>query len=139
MEFQVPQFIQREIKIAGPLTFKQFLFIAGGGLCCFMLYLLLAQKSFFLFIMSSFVIVSTGLALAFVKVHGRPLPNVLAYMFLFSLSKKTYLWKRKAFTPKLIIPKRPKPKKIEPKPSSLKVSEKSQIQNLSTKLETGMR
>ncbi|TSC61742.1 MAG: SsrA-binding protein, partial [Parcubacteria group bacterium Athens0416_74] len=30
MQFQVPQFIEVEDKIVGPLTFKQFVFIAGG-------------------------------------------------------------------------------------------------------------
>lgn len=30
MQFQVPQFIEVEDKIFGPLTFKQFVYIAGG-------------------------------------------------------------------------------------------------------------
>ena len=34
MEYQVPQFIEVEDKIVGPLTLKQFIYIAGaGGLC----------------------------------------------------------------------------------------------------------
>ena len=31
MQFQVPQFIEVEDKIVGPLTFKQFIYLAGGG------------------------------------------------------------------------------------------------------------
>ena len=31
MRFQVPQFIEIESKIFGPLTFKQFIYLAGGG------------------------------------------------------------------------------------------------------------
>jgi len=30
MQFQVPQFIEVEDKIIGPLTFKQFVFVGGG-------------------------------------------------------------------------------------------------------------
>ena len=136
MEFQVPQFIQREMKIAGPLTFKQSLFIGGGALGVFVLYLILAQKSFFLFIASSFIIVAAGLALAFIKIQGRSLPTVIANFFLFSISGKTYLWKRKMYTPKIIGIKKPETKEPEKK-ADLKVAEKSQLQNLSSKLEIG--
>ena len=31
MQFQVPQFIEVEDKIFGPLTFKQFVYVAGGA------------------------------------------------------------------------------------------------------------
>jgi hypothetical protein len=34
MHYQVPQFIEIEDKIFGPLTLKQFIYLAGGvGLC----------------------------------------------------------------------------------------------------------
>jgi len=138
MQFQVPQFIQRELKVVGPLTFKQSLFLGAGGFGCLVLYLFLAQKSFFLFVVISLLIVTAGLALAFVRIEGIPLPTVIANFFLFSFSRKTYLWKKKAFSPKIIEVKKEKPKEIEEK-SSLKMSERSQLQNLSTKLETGMR
>ena len=41
MQFQVPQFIEIEDKIFGPLTFKQFIYLAGGGGLCFLLYTIL--------------------------------------------------------------------------------------------------
>jgi hypothetical protein len=138
MEFQVPQFIQREMKVAGPLTFKQSLFIGGGALGVFVLYLILAQRSFFLFAASSFIIVAIGLALAFIKVQGRSLPTVVANFFLFTLSGKTYLWKKRAYTPKVVGVKKPEPKMSEKK-AVPRITEKSQLQNLSTKLETGMQ
>ena len=31
MRFEVPQFVDIEDKIFGPLTFKQFIYIAGGA------------------------------------------------------------------------------------------------------------
>jgi len=137
MQFQVPQFIERELKIVGPLTFKQFLFVGGGGLGCILLYLFLAQKSFFFFILISLLVAVAGLALAFVQVQGRPLPTVIANFSLFIFSVKNYFWKKKVVSPKIIRPV-PRKEEIEKKPA-LKISEKSQLQSLATKLETGMR
>jgi len=139
MQFQVPQFIERELKIVGPLTFKQFLFVGIGGLGCLVLYLFLAQKSFFLFIAVSILIVAAALALAFVTVQGRPLPTVITNFFLFSLSRRTFLWKKGLVSPKIIRPIKIKKKKIEEKKPALKISEKSQLQDLSAQLETGMK
>ena len=41
MQYQLPQFIDIEDKIVGPLTFKQFIYIAGGAGICFIAYRLL--------------------------------------------------------------------------------------------------
>jgi hypothetical protein len=38
MRFQVPQFIEVEDKIFGPLTVKQFIYLAGGAGLVFILY-----------------------------------------------------------------------------------------------------
>src|SRR3990172_12458701 len=51
MQFQVPQFIEIEDKIFGPLTFKQFIYVAGGAGACYLLWrvlpLLLPPPFFF--------------------------------------------------------------------------------------------
>jgi len=41
MQYQVPQFIEIEDKIFGPLTLKQFLYLAGGGGLCLLFFTLL--------------------------------------------------------------------------------------------------
>jgi len=138
MQFQVPQGIERELKIVGPLTFKQFLFIGGAGLGCAVLYLFLMQKSFFLFIISSILVVTAGISLAFVKIQGTPLPTALMNLLFFSISKKTFLWKRKVFSPQIIRIQRERPKETKEKGSQISISEKSQLEDLSSKLETGM-
>jgi len=38
MQFQVPQFIEVEDKIFGPLTFKQFVYMAGGAGLAYLLW-----------------------------------------------------------------------------------------------------
>jgi hypothetical protein len=64
MKYQVPQFIEIEDKIFGPLTIKQFLYVAGGAALCFILW------NFLPFYISIFFIIPIGsffLALAFYK------------------------------------------------------------------------
>ncbi len=41
MRYQVPQFIEIEDKIFGPLTLKQFIYLAGGGGLCLIFFSLL--------------------------------------------------------------------------------------------------
>ena len=91
MQYQVPQFIEIEDKIFGPLTFKQFAYIAGGGAMCFLAY------KFLPFFLSIFIILPLGgfsLALAFYKVNKRPFIFVVESAVKFFLSKKLYLWKK---------------------------------------------
>lgn len=91
-EFIVPKFITREMKVVGPLTLKQFIFIAAaGGIIFFLRYFL----PFPIFLLSAILIGGGGFALAFVKIRGLPLPIVIANFFKFSVSPKLYIWKTK--------------------------------------------
>jgi len=92
MNFQVPQFIEVEDKIFGPLTFKQFVYLAGGGGAIFILYALLP---FWLGIWFMIPVGVLALALAFYKVNNRSFIYVLEASFRYSLSSKLYLWQRK--------------------------------------------
>ena len=82
MKFQIPQFIETEDKIIGPLTVKQFLFVAAGAGLSFVLYFMLA---FTFWIMG----------LAFVKINGQPLPRILLSALFFMSRPRLYLWRRK--------------------------------------------
>jgi hypothetical protein len=90
MKFQVPQFIETEVKIVGPFTLKQFLWIAGGGAALFMLYILV-QGIYFLLLAIPVSIVF--LAFAFLKVDGLPLINYAAYMLSYTINPKKYLYR----------------------------------------------
>jgi len=101
MRFQVPQFIEVEDKIFGPLTFKQFIYVAGGAGISFTAYSLLP---FLLAIIFIAVFMGLGLALAFYKVNDKPFIEVLESAFKYVLGDKLYIWK-----------KEPRQKKIEKK------------------------
>ena len=92
MQFQVPQFIEVEDKIFGPLTFKQFIYVAGGAGACYVLWRILPSFA------SIPLILGTGAlagALAFLKYNGRPFINAVEHGFYYFLRTKLYLWSNK--------------------------------------------
>jgi hypothetical protein len=91
MRFQVPQFIEVEDKIFGPLTIKQFIYILGGAGLSFIAYTLIGN-----IIISAVVILPIlggALALAFYKVNNKPLINVVESAFNYYIGNKLYIWK----------------------------------------------
>lgn len=92
MQFQVPQFIEVEDKIFGPLTFKQFVYVAGGAGACYVLWRILP-----VYIATPLILGTGGLAaaLAFFQYNGRPFINALEHGFYYLIKSKLYLWSNK--------------------------------------------
>ncbi len=91
MRFDVPQFIDVEDKIFGPLTFKQFAYLAGGGGLCYILYKVIPW--YFSFPLIGVIgVLSVGLA--FYKYNGKPLINLLEAMFMYVVRDRLFIWKR---------------------------------------------
>jgi len=93
MQFQVPQFIEVEDKIFGPLTFRQFVYLAGGGGVVVALYVLVPL---FFTILLGLPVAALALALAFYKINNRPFVEVVESAFYYITKNKLYLWKKKA-------------------------------------------
>lgn len=93
MQFQVPQFIEVEDKIFGPLTFKQFIFVLGG-----LGFAYLFWRTLPLFIAGPLIAAVGGLAaaLAFFQFNGRPFILALENGFYFFMRSKLYLWNNRA-------------------------------------------
>lgn len=92
MEYQVPQFIEVEDKIIGPLTLKQFIYVAGAaGLCV----IFFAYLSLMFAILLSLPVVALAVALAFYKLNGKPFIEVLEAGFNYYTGAKLFLWKRR--------------------------------------------
>ncbi|MCL5733687.1 MAG: PrgI family protein [Patescibacteria group bacterium] len=89
MQFQVPQFIETEDKIIGPLTLKQFLYVAAAAIIIFILHYML---NFFIWLVFSIIIAGAGLALAFVKINGQNFQKMAYFMFQFYWAPQNYLW-----------------------------------------------
>ncbi|MCI0619232.1 PrgI family protein [bacterium] len=100
MQFQVPQFIEVEDKVVGPLSFKQFLYLAGGAGLSFVLWIFLPTFIAFLVIIP---VVALSLALAFYKVNNKPFSFILESAIRYFLGGKLYIWKKE---PKKVTPKK---------------------------------
>ena len=91
MNFQVPQFIEIEDKIFGPLTFKQFIYIAGSAGLAFICY---AFLPLFIAFIPILIIVAFGLALAFYQVNERPFIFTIESFLRYLFASKLYIWKK---------------------------------------------
>jgi hypothetical protein len=91
MRFQIPQFIEIEDTIFGPLSFKQFVYLVGGGGIAYVLYRLLPLFVALLFIIP---VLSLAGALAFYQINGKPFIHTLEAAFHYSKKKKLYLWQK---------------------------------------------
>lgn len=92
MQYQVPQFIEIEDKIFGPLTLKQFLYLAGGAGICLILFTFLPL---FIVIGLGIPVMGFALGLAFYEVNGRPLIVAVEHAFGYFFGSKLYLWKQR--------------------------------------------
>lgn len=96
MRYQVPQFIEVEDKIFGPLTFKQFIYLAGGTAICFLLYTFFPT---FIAIIVGLPIAALAGALAFYKYNDKPFIELVEALFKYSLTSKLYIWKKEEKVP----------------------------------------
>lgn len=122
MRYQVPQFIEVEDKIFGPLTLKQFIYLAGGGGVCLMFFTLLPL---YIAIACMVPVVALVVGLAFYQVNGRPLIHALEHATAYLLGSKLYLWKQREAKPTVQAPAAgaPLPPGIVPKLSQSKLKD----------------
>ena len=101
MQFHIPQYIDIEDKLFGPLTLKQAIYVAGGLGASYLVFRLIP----FLFLSAPFIfgIAVLTWALAFYPKEklGRPFIEVLEAGFNYALKGKLYTWKKTATEPKL--------------------------------------
>jgi len=101
---QVPQFINLESKIVGPLTLRQFLFIGGGGVLIFLLNYVLQT---WLWILVSIFIALFSIALAFVKINEQPFNKIIINALKFYINPRLYTWKRPQKNKQIFEEKKP--------------------------------
>jgi len=135
MRFTLPQFIEHEAKIVGPLTFRQFIFIGTAGGICFILFFTIP---FSIFLIACFILGGGAMALAFLKIGGRSLPTILGNFLKFSVSPKIFIW-RKIETPIKVFKKEKIKKEGVEEELPLKIAERSQLKKIRTQIETQTR
>jgi len=91
MMFSVPQFIDVEDKIAGPLTWRQLLWMIGMGATLLVFFNIFDSA---LFLLSAIPVVLIFVAFAFYRPNGFPLTTFIFYAILFVFRPKISVWER---------------------------------------------
>lgn len=92
MMFNVPQFIDVEDKIAGPLTAKQLLWMFGMAAAILVIRLFTGGGAV-MYVISVPVVVLFAL-LAFYRPHGQPLITFVIHGIFFLFRPKVMMWRR---------------------------------------------
>lgn len=90
-QFVVPQFIDVEDKIFGPITTRQFLILLGSGLLIFVVYKL---ADFALFITMLIIIGGLAIIFAFVKVNGQTFHYFLLNILQTTRKPSLRIWRK---------------------------------------------
>ena len=91
-QYPIPQFIEQEGKIAFFISFRQFFYLVGAGVVCFVLYFILPKVLFFM--VAPVIFIATAI-LAFATINGVPIINTILGAIGFSMGGKNYVWKKK--------------------------------------------
>lgn len=114
MDYQVPQFIEVEDKIFGPLTLKQFIYLAGGGGLCAIIFFTLPL---FVAIVLCIPVAGFALALAFYKMNGKAFIDIVEAGFMYFIGRRLYLWKKEEHAEEAV--RAPAPTTTVPSPTGL--------------------
>jgi hypothetical protein len=131
MQFPVPQFIDVEDTVVGPLTVRQSLFLGAAAIIIFFVSLLFTPM---FAVLIALPVLGAGVALAFYKPNGRPLATYIANFFLFTTKPKLYIWRR---DPEGVIIKRAiKKESLKKAGSKPKVVSRNRLHELAWMLDT---
>ena len=97
MLINVPQYIDVEDKIAGPLTAKQLGWLIALGIILLVLWNVVPSAAFFVLGLPLTILFW---ALAFFKPYGQPLGSFVVFGVMYFFRPKVYVWKR---TPQNIV------------------------------------
>lgn len=89
MRYQLPQFIDSEDKIVGPLSLKQFLYLSGAAGVSMTFFFLV---DFWVWAILSIFIFGLGAAFALVKINGRSFSRVFLSAIAFYWKPQVYVW-----------------------------------------------
>lgn len=138
MQFKVPQDVQREDTIIGPLTLRQMIILGVGGGVAYAIYVSLSKTYFLEIWLPPVAIVAVmTLAVAFLKVHSLPFHEFFMNFLEYHLSAKQRIWIQGAGYP-LFLPgqniKKKLAKSVTAKPP---VKKRRSLEELSKVLDNG--
>ena len=91
MLISVPQYIDIEDKVAGPLTAKQLGWMILLGISLLIMWNMFSKPLFFIIAIPLTILL---IAMAFYKPYGQPLGSFIIFGILYFFRPKVYFWKR---------------------------------------------
>lgn len=131
MQFQIPQFIEIEDKIAGPFSLRQLLYVVGGGAVAFVAFSFLP---FFAGALIAIVSVGGTLALALIRVNGQPLTRVAFAAAGFFWKPRLYLWKRETKEQTFEVPELKGLPQMAPVPEAAIVDQRNTLKKFTAQM-----
>ena len=89
LQFKVPQNIDMQDRILGPLTMVQFIYAVIGGGVCYAIYSTIPKPFSYILVLPIALFV---LAMIFLKVNERPFLDFLISLFYFTTMPKSRIW-----------------------------------------------
>lgn len=133
MQFVVPQFIDIEPKIIGPITPRQFILLIFAGGTTFICYKLL---DFYVFVLTFlFLILPIFGSFIFVKINGRPFHYFVLNFLQTTKRPKLRIWKKEIIPEKEFVLKTEK-KEASP-PEIRKILPRGHLSDISILVDTG--
>lgn len=126
-QFVVPQFIDVEDKILGPITTRQFAILMVDGLVMFIVYKILSLPWA---ILTDVLLLTSGLVLAFVRINGQPFHYFLLNVLQTWRRPKIRVWNKELSDAEIIALSKvepPPPPPIKPYKEALTTSRLSEL------------
>lgn len=134
MQFRVPQNIDLEDKIVGPLTLIQFVYCIVGGLIVYILFQSLAGHTG-VFLLLGIPVAAVTLAMAFLKIQDQPLSHFITAGIAYLTKPKIRYWRRLGYDPKIVNETVIVKQNTAPQPVRKNI-EKSDLEQLAYTLDT---
>ncbi len=132
MQFKVPQNIDMEDKIIGPLTLLQFIYLVIGGV---ILYATIKAGDTVMIAFVGIPVALLALALCFVKIQDQPFSKFVVSLVFFLTRPKIRVWNKQTELEEIPQAQAPQAVKTLKIPMGKKV-EKSELEKLSQVIDT---
>lgn len=137
MEYKIPQDVQREDKIIGNFSLRQFLYLVSGAMVGYLVLSIISKITGSLAIgaMFGFIIFASISAFAVIEIDGKSLPDYTVAYIIFSMRPRKRIWQKDIFIPDIAyIPQKKKEEIPEPPKDPTQV--KSELEKLAHILDT---
>jgi hypothetical protein len=101
LQYNIPQFVDTEDKVIGPLTLRQFAYLVIGAVIIGFLWVF--KANLLTFIITATPVAAIAMAFAFLKVYSQDFGTFMSNVLLFVINPSVYVWKRSGREAALII------------------------------------